>query len=380
MTVLYLTSHVLEEDFSSRYGVVAHMPNPAGQNFHGKVLRALSLVEDVHACCLVPQALGRFERDDFEQDGIHYAYFYGPSNRYLRALTLPGTMAKHIASKHSKDKQPVILYDALSATLSLAARKLSQKLHAPRIPILTDEIANITGATESFVKRIHSLNAEADASIALTQGLVESYGLASKPHFIQPAFVEEEPVPPKQSDRPYLYYGGALFIKDGTKDLIEAYQELRPDYDLVISGHGNYEKETEEASRNIPGIHYLGQISKQKHFQYIAGSALCLNPRHYNPKLDACAVPSKVMEYLVYGDYIVSTLSTPLREEFGASINWIEGDFKTFLKAHLNQQGKLINLTKNDAKKSIVEQYGQQKSALNLQRFLKNLDAEGYRR
>ena len=86
------------------------------------------------------------------------------------------------------------------------------------------------------------------------------------------------------------------------------------------------------------------------------------------------------MEYLTYGNVIASTLTTPLRADFGEAINWIEWDFLSFMQTHLDADGKLINLRQNDAKSLIVEMYGKNKSAFNLQRFLKNLDASGFRR
>ncbi len=380
MSVIYLTTHVQEDDFASCYSRVSRMPNPAGENFHGKLLRALALVEKVHAYCLVPTSLGKLGRNDFESDEIHYSYIYGPTNRYLRALTLPSKLSKRIAKEHQDKEKPFIIYDPLNAILSLTAKKLSALLHAPRIAILTDEIRNITGVSESYAKRIHDLTSNADASIALTHGLVDSYGLLEKPHYIQPAYVEEEPVEPYKADHPYLYYGGALFVKDGTKDLIDAFNALHPDYDLIISGHGNYEEEVRREATANPRIKFLGQVDKKEHFALIKGAALCLNPRRYNATLDALAVPSKVMEYLTYGNVIASTLTTPLRADFGEAINWIEGDFLSFMQTHLDADGKLINLRQNDAKSLIVEMYGKNKSAFNLQRFLKNLDASGFRR
>ena len=373
MSVLYLTTHVQEDDFASKYGKVASMPNPAGENFHGKVLRALALVEDVHCYSLVPPALGKLPRNDFESDDIHYTYVYSLKNRYARALLTHRQLVKKIEKEAPKGERFIILYDALNLNLSRAAKCLSKSLHAPRIPVLTDEIRNITGVPGYYADRIHTLNADADASIALTEGLADCYVLKEKPHYVQPVFVEEQSVEPKKRERPYIYYGGALFVKDGTKDLIDCYKALHMDYDLVISGHGQYESEVEKAAKEIPGIVYLGQISKEEHYSYIAGASLAINPRHYNRDLDALAVPSKVMEYLCFAPVIASTHSTPLQEEFGEAINWISGDLESFLKAHLDEDGKFVKLCQNDAKSLILEKFGKQKTAFNLQRFLKNL-------
>ena len=42
MKVIYLTTHVEESDFLRLVSRAKTAPNPAGQNFHGKIIAALS--------------------------------------------------------------------------------------------------------------------------------------------------------------------------------------------------------------------------------------------------------------------------------------------------------------------------------------------------
>lgn len=368
MNILYLTSHILDADFASLKG--EKKPNPAGQNFHGKVIRALGEEDQVHVYSLLSSLTAGLEEKNFqEEEHISYSYIRGPKNRYLRALCLPGSLSKHIAKANKEHQDNIVIYDSLSATLGLIAKKLSKKLHCPRVAILTDEINNITGVDPKISERIHRIVKESDASIALTEGLVRSYELHDKPSYIQPIFVEEVPITPVERERPYIYYGGALFVKDGTEDLLEAYPRFSKDYDLIISGHGPMEKEVQEAADKEKGILFLGQISKEEHYAYIAGSAIAVNPRHYNPGLDATAVPSKVMEYLTYGKVVVSSLSTPIQKEFGKDIHWITSDLEEFLNTH-----ELSKLTPSNAKEKILSLYGRESSGKALHGFLISLN------
>ena len=370
MDILYLTSHVYDEDFALASKSVSSMPNPAGQNFHGKLIRALSLVEITHVYSILPQQLSLLGPKDFSvNEGLHYSYIRAPKNKYVRALLFPSSIAKFIAKKH-KGSKAIILFDPLSATISKAAKILSARLNIPRIPILTDDIDHITGVSPAYASTIKSLVEGSNGSIALTEGLVKRYGLKNMPSLVCPVYVEHAEATKMSHPKPYIYYGGALFEKDGTKDLIDAFNELKPDYDLILSGHGQYEKQVESAAKENPRIIYLGQISKQEHYRYIAGAALVINPRHYDPDLDATAVPSKVMEYLSYGDCVASTRSTPLLELFGDSINLIEGPLLDYLKYHLDEQGRLKGLYPNHAKETIINEYGLSKSGWRLQSFL----------
>ncbi|MBO6285232.1 MAG: glycosyltransferase [Bacilli bacterium] len=373
MEIIYLTSHLYEEDFD-KAPKGAKLPNPAGQNFHGKLLKAFAKVEPTHAFCVLPNVYHHLGTKSFtSKDGVEYHYLVPPTNRYIRALFYPKMAAKKIAPLF-QGRKCVVVFDSLSATLGTIAKTLSEKLSCPKIAILTDDINNITGVDASFAARIHKLVDDSDGAFSLTKGLLDCYQLSEKPHLIQPMLVEKEDVQPIKRNKPYIYYGGALFEKDGTKDLIDSFHSLKPNYDLVISGHGHFEPQVIEAAQANPRIHYLGQVSKKEHYAYIAGAALCINPRHYRKQLDDCAVPSKVMEYLCFGQCIASTTSTPIKESFGDNINWIEGPLESFFMAHLDEEKNLKDLIENKASTMIFEEFGISKTGWNIHQLLKKFN------
>lgn len=374
MNLIYLTTHIYDRDFDGYYGKGIVMPNPAGQNYHGKLIRSLVQKDDVSVYSLPPAVFGITKTKKFPSpEGVSYTYLGTSQNRYLRALFAPKALSKLIVKEHKGRGNTIVLYDSLNLTLGKVAKAVAKKLNAKRIAILTDGIHNITGVSPSYQNRIMRLVSSSNASIALTRGLVDTYRLTNKPSYVQPILVEEEEITPKKLKRPYIYYGGALFEKDGTKDLLEAYLSTEPNLDLVISGHGQMELEVAKAAKEHKRITYLGQISKGEHYSYIAGASICINPRRYNKALDDNAVPSKVMEYLTYGKAVASTLSTPIKDKYPKDITWIEGDLTDFFKAHLDEQGKLIRLKKNTASNKDLTEFGIKKTGQNLHRFLASL-------
>ena len=368
MNIIYLTTDVTDEDFNK----ASHKPNPAGQNFHGKLIHALSLYHLVHVYSVPPSVLGITEAKYFSINGnLSYSYQVPPKNKYVRAIFYPNVLASAIVKERGHDDDLAVIYDSLNLTIAKTALLVARKLGCPAVTVLTDDIRNITGVRPSYAKRILSLNKKAGGCIALTQGLVDVYGIDNKA-YVQPILVEETKVEAIKRDRPYIYYGGALFIKDGTKDLIDAFGKYESDYDLVIAGHGDYEAEVAAASKANKRIIYLGQISKQDHYSYIAGAALCINPRHYNASLDSCAVPSKVMEYLTFGQAVASTKSTSIQEAFPDDVTWIPGSMDEFFAEHL-QDGKLVNLNKNNAKTRIISEFGLEATGKKLSDYLTSL-------
>ena len=375
MKILYLTTSIAEKDFDYLVENAKVVPNPAGQNFHGKVIASLKTQGSLAVYSLVPNREGVLETAKRFGDKP-YRYFFAPSSKISRLLFFPSKMVNSIAKENAGEKDLVIVYDSLNITLAKVAKALAKKLKAPRIAILTDDPDNITGVSATYRSACLKFSKDADGYFTLTKGLNEKFNQKQRPFIIREGVVEKADVKPKVLEKPYLYYGGALFEKDGTKDLISAFIAAKPDYLLVISGHGAYEEKVKEAAKENPNIIYLGQISKQENYAYQKGAALLINPRRYNRELDKVSIPSKVLEYLVNGTCVVSTLSTPLREEFPDDINWVEEDFPSFFAKHIDKQGKLVGLKENKGQEKAEGRLGLKDLGLSLYEFLGSISVK----
>jgi len=324
--IIYLTTSILPADFDP----IAHQVsvNPAGQNFHAKMIRLLCKNDSVTVISLLSTALPMIEEKSFTHEGIAYRYIRGSKNRYLRALFTPNKIAQLI-KKLGLPHDAMIVFDSLNVSLSKAAILARKKSFVKAAyAIITDAPENITGVNSTYINQIHNVVSKVDGCIALTEGLARHFGFDKKRSYICPVIPGERiKAEPKALARPYYYYGGALYEKDGALDLLKGHEYLRDQYDLVIAGHGPSSKEIEEAAKKDPTIHFLGQISPTEHIGYIQGASFLVNPRHYNKSIDELAVPSKVIEYLCYGKGpIVSVVATPLKELFPKQINWMSLD------------------------------------------------------
>ena len=252
--------------------------------------------------------------------------------------------------------------------------KIAAKLRIPRMAVLTDAPRNITGMSSTYLRKIHENVGKSDCSFALTKGLVEEFGLQRKPSFVRPILIDDDPVEKMKRERPYIYYGGALFVKDGLAELLESYLSLQPDYDLIISGHGPYESAIGMAAESNPHVIFLGQVDKATHLSYVMGANLCINPRPYQKGLDEVAVPSKMMEYLLLCDYVASYKTSPIEEVFPDDVNWINGDIESFLRRNLDERGNPVGMVRNSAKKKISENWGIEKTGVLLRGYLATSD------
>ena len=366
MKVAYLTTHILPEDFKILEEKAAIKPNPAGQNFHGRLIKTLSGFADVSVISLVPNREGIIPNCVKESNGIKYTYINAKKSKIHRLLFAPLAIAKAIG-----DDVDVVIYDSLSIPLAKAAHRCKAK----KVAIATDSPYNITGLKPSIADLVVSVSSACDGYFCLTEGLNKLFNKNGAPSLIKMGVAEIEKPAKTNARPPYFYYGGALFVKDGTEALIEAYNALKPDYDLVIAGHGAYEQQVEEAAKNNPRICFLGQISKEENREYEMGASLLINPRLYRKELDEVSIPSKVIEYLGTAAPIVSTKSADLQQAFPDDVNWISDGrlIQEFLEAHLDKNGKLIGLKKNKAAERLSNLLGQEAVGKDFSAFLQTL-------
>ncbi len=384
MRIFYLSNAIEDSDFALLDAKAIRKPNPAGQNFHNKIIHALAGFVQTEAYSLIPNQEGWIKEKTFDPYGpLRVHYLDGKGNKFYRYLSLPKKIAKKMnADFPDLGENDFILYDSLNLTLSKTAKMLAKKYGMKQIAILTDDPHNLSGTKKSYQKTCVSLASKADGYFALTKGLNTLFNKKNAPSLIKMGIVEDIPPCPSPLRVPYIYYGGALFVKDGTKALIDSYLVARPNIDLVIAGHGPYESILREKCKLNKRVHFVGQITKQEHYAYLKNASLLINPRIYSKKLDEVSVPSKVLEYLASGSTILSTPSTSIFEAYASSINLLQnsGEDPTaslvkFYKEHIDKNGNIIRVKANMSPSSIKKDLGFYAIGKALIDFLTSLNA-----
>lgn len=382
MRIFYLSTALEEGDFAILNEKAIHKPNPAGQNFHNRLISALSRFAPVESYSLIPNLEGWVKAKSFSPSpALHCHYLEGRKGRVSRFLSLP----KDIASMIEKDSPDigegdVVCYDSLNLSLVKAANLLKKKKGCKTLAILTDDPHNISNTKRFYQKKILSYSSSCDGYFCLTEGLYKLFCKNNAPHLTKMGIVEEIEATKNPLGKPYLYYGGALFVKDGTKALLDAYRLAKPNIDLAIAGHGPYEEACRIAAKQNPRIHFLGQISKKEHYAYLSNATLLINPRVYRKSLDEVSVPSKVLEYLSSGRDILSTHSSPIAASYSSSLNWLDdkgGDptlaLAVWFKKHIGKNGELIDVAPNKASVQIEKDLGENAMGEALTSFCQSL-------
>lgn len=143
------------------------------------------------------------------------------------------------------------------------------------------------------------------------------------------AFEERKTVNP---ERIKIMYAGILEKVTGIELLIEAFGKGKfGNAELIISGKGSMEKWMENVAKDNPAITYLGCVPYEEYMHNLSEADILVNPRDMNLLENANNFPSKIMEYMATGKYVVST-KFPGWERFQDYISFCDSNVESIQK------------------------------------------------
>lgn len=351
--VIYFTNAVSQTSFADYLKRWKVSPNLSNQNFHNKVIKAISKFDKVEVISIRPinknfdvSSLPRLVEDEYN---ITWRYPKVSTSKVGKVLFL---------NKRIKDvspecvKEDVVLVDTLNLSLLKSAIKFAKKHSLKVYGVCTDNPNNISFITDSYKNKLMKLGQSLDGYISLTKAITELYNVHNKP-FIQIDGVSEdieEIGKPLINDK-YIYFGGSLMEEYGVYSLIEAYKELNlKDIKLVLCGHHVFINQLNAAIKDNKNIIYLGPVNYEDNLNLIKHSLFSVNPRPINPKIDDYSIPSKTLECLSLGVINITVDNKLLKEHYKDVIIWSKTSSKDDLKEAIKEA---LDLSKEEKEKLI---------------------------
>ena len=367
--ILLLSSVMIESEFAKYQSDANIKPNPSNQNFYARLLKALSLKYNVSVISHRPFVKGMFKdkylMSSMSIDGRNHFYYthVGCSKVYKlfkEAKCIDDLVESAIIDFNSNDF--VVIVDVLRYGLLKAALRIKNKYHVPVIGMLTDNPANISKASKSYVKHILNNASDLDGYLALTDGLVKVFNKNNKPSYVFEGLVDEQINCKNDPIDNFYFFGGSLYERYGVKTLIDAFKDSSIKDKLLIAGRGPLYKYLFDLEKKDSRILYLYQIPKEKVYSYEKRAIANINPRPLNEKMDNESIPSKLLEYLASGKPTISTKHPKLYEIFKDEVFWIEDSSKEGIKNALEDfvntdYDKLIKMA-STALVKVYELYG----------------------
>ena len=346
--VIYFTNAVSQTLFVEYLKKWSVSPNLSNQNFHNKVIKAISLFDKVDVVSIRPinknfasNKLPQLVEDEFN---ISWRYPKVSTNKLSKVLFLNKRIRKVLPKI---DSNSVVIVDTLNLSLLKSATKFARKNKVKVFGICTDNPNNISFTSNYYKNKLIKIAHTLDGYIVLTKAIGELYNVNSKPTIqIDGVSEEYEPNSKPLIEGKYIYFGGSLMKEYGVYSLIEAYKELKPnDIKLVLCGHHVFMDQLNAAIKGEENIVYLGPVSYEDNLNLEKHSLFAVNPRPINPRIDDYSIPSKTLEYMSVGTLNITVDNKLLKEHYSDCIIWAKSSSKDDLKVALK---KAIELSKEE--------------------------------
>lgn len=365
MKIIYLTTAINKDDFSTFSKMWRIALNPSNQNFHNKVIRSLAITHKVDVISLRPFSLSNckafgLKEETKEEGNITWHYLKTFPFKLLRGHVFEKEAKKLLKKLDLNDA--IIITDTINPTCLKLANILKKHFNLPVIGTVTDSPSNISGTGRSYTLFLLKESEGLNGFISLTEDLNFMYNQYGKPFYIFEGIVEDsiEKKPTEYGN--YFFFGGALMSKYGIYNLIEAFKKLnRNDINLIICGHHCDNKTFTEAIKGHENIKYLRLLPVDKVTNLEANAIACINPRPYTEDLDRYSIPSKTLEYLSSGSITISVRNSKLQPIFMDSAIWADShsadDLYKCMKKVLSMTDNERQIMARNAKEKTTEHY-----------------------
>ncbi|MBQ4107960.1 MAG: glycosyltransferase [Clostridia bacterium] len=130
------------------------------------------------------------------------------------------------------------------------------------------------------------------------------------------SLMADESIKPSE-DTVSIMYSGVLDLRYGIKELLDAFAELPENYELWLTGKGNAAEVINERAKHDGRIKYLGYLptrldllNKQKE------ATMLISTRDPSEPASTYCFPSKIFEYMVSGNPVLSTRINGIPDEY----------------------------------------------------------------
>lgn len=355
--IIYFTNALDQKSFVDYLKNWKVSPNLSNQNFHHKLIKALSLYFDVEVVSVRAinsnYAKSKLDKAVVKEERIRWNYPKVSTSKPAKLLLL----SKRIKGVLSLDNSEYVVFvDALNYSLVKEAFKLHKNKGYKIIGICTDNPYNISFVSETYNRNLMKFATNLDGYLVLTEGINKVYNPNNKPYLKIDGVSEEIKVEDKALvEGKYIYFGGSLMEEYGVYSLIDAFLRLKlKDVKLVLCGHHVQKEKLLSKIEGNDSIVYLGPVSYLDNLSLEKNALLSINPRPINPRIDDYSIPSKTLECLSIKCLNVTVDNKLLKENYEQEIIWSKSSSPEDLKDAIE---KALSLSEEEKEKIIESGY-----------------------
>lgn len=159
------------------------------------------------------------------------------------------------------------------------------------------------------------------------------------------SLMADEEITPSE-DKLSIMYSGVLDLRYGIRELLDTFKELPENYELWLTGNGNAVELINERAKDDQRIKYLGYLPTRKDLLNKQREAtMLISTRDPNEPASTYCFPSKIFEYMVSGNPVLSTRINGIPEEYFDYIIPIDSLDISYLKSEIE---KIAGMSKEE--------------------------------
>jgi len=146
-----------------------------------------------------------------------------------------------------------------------------------------------------------------------------------------------------------VMYSGVLDLRYGIKELLDAMELLDGKYELWLTGNGNAVPLIEERAKKDPRIRYFGYFpSREELLKKQSEATMLISTRDPSEPASRYCFPSKIFEYMISGNPVISTVIDGIPVEYFDHLIPISDIRPETLSAKITEIGNMDKSARED--------------------------------
>lgn len=291
----------------------------------------------------------KIKRNCWQYENGKIGVSVGYSNRpYINLLSKRFALVKEAKkwARANKGEETTIFVYQMTAYFMAAASAVKKIIKNAKIVLIVPDLPQYMDMNMSTLKKI--LKKIDWRSIKRQMKYVDKYILYSK-HMAEflsledgtwtvmegsydASLMADENIKPNE-EKVSVMYSGVLDLRYGIRELLDAFLELPDNYELWFTGNGNAVELINERAKTDTRIKYLGYLPTRKDLLNKQRSAtMLISTRDPSEAASAYCFPSKIFEYMVSGNPVLSTRIKGIPDEYFDYIIPLDSLEKGYLK------------------------------------------------
>ncbi len=258
--------------------------------------------------------------------------FVGYSNiKYINVIAKKFAMVKAArkwALRHKGEEVTVFVYQ-MATRFMQAATEVKKIISNAKIVLIVPDLPQFMDMHMSRIKKvlkdidwrnIKKLMKSVDKYVLYSKHMATFLRLSDEQYIVMegsfdPSLVIDEE--PQKSEKLSIMYSGVLDLRYGIRELLDAMNLLDDRYELWFTGNGNAVTLIEELAKTDSRIKNFGYLpSRYDLLKKQKEATMLISPRSTEEEASKYCFPSKIFEYMVSGNPVISTRIGGIPDEY----------------------------------------------------------------